>query len=283
MKIAFGIIVCNGDDFLEQCIRQVYDFADQIVIAEGATESWRKAMGWGDNPKSQDKTIPIIEKLMNEDHEKKISLINGIPWTNKIHQSNGYMQLVNPDTDYVWQLDSDEFYMKSDLYVVRKFLESNPGYTYLTVRQHHFWKNFKTVAVGQEAGWGWETPQPRIQKFYKGCKYVEHRPPIIIDPLTGESNDKIRPTNLTDQTGVWCYHYNYVTDKQVHEKMAYYAAEFPQASRLGTWIKDVWEQWDHDRLFVESRFGTHPSSWKGSYTQPFNGRHPEEIEKNDIS
>lgn len=279
MKIAFGIIVCNGDDFLEQCIRQVYDFADQIVIAEGATDSWRKAMGWGDDPKSRDGTLHIIEKLMKEDQDNKISLINGIPWVNKTHQSNGYMQLIKDDTDYVWQLDSDEFYMKSDLYRVRELLTTNPSFTFLTVHLHHFWKNFKTVAVGQEGGWGWETPAPRIQKFYKGSKYIDHRPPVIIDPITGNTNDKICPANLTDLTGIRCYHYSFVTDKQVLEKMAYYSAEFPESSRLRTWVKDVWKSWDHDRHLVESKFGTHPSSWRGSYTRDFNGRHPEEIEK----
>ena len=87
MRIAFGIIVCNGDDFLEECVHQVYDFADQIVIAEGATETWMRALQW-DTPKSKDKTIEILERLKKNDKQNKISIVHN-QWNDKIHQSNG--------------------------------------------------------------------------------------------------------------------------------------------------------------------------------------------------
>ena len=276
MKIAFGMIVCNGDDYLEACIRQVYSFADQIVVSEGATESWMKAMGW-DSPESKDETNAILWRLQREDGGRKIKVIHG-GWTDKIQQSNGYMPLIDPSTDYVWQLDSDEFYMRPDLDKVKDYLEKERP-TYVDVRQLHFFKNFKTIAVGQTEGWGWETPQPRIQKFYPGCKYIEHRPPMIVDPRTGVGNGDIKRANLTEKTGVVCFHYNYVTNKQVREKMAYYATEFPQVQRLQTWVKDVWEAWDKNRDLVESNFGTHPTAWKGSKTAGYGGPHPEEMEK----
>ena len=276
MKVAFGMIVCNGADFLEPCIRQIYDIANQIVIAEGATKNWMRALGW-DTPESKDDTLDILKKLQQEDKDHKIQIISGT-WQDKIHQSNGYMNFVSDDTDYIWQLDCDEFYMRDDLKKTFRWLaEKSP--TYVVVKYHHFWKNFSTVAVGQKLGWGWETPAPRIQKFYKNCHYIEHRPPMIVDPYTGIKNIDVLPANLTAETGTWCYHYSYVTDKQVLEKMTYYIAEFPEASRLKTWIEKVWKQWDVDKDFVEHTYGTHPSAWQGSYTEPFNGIHPEEIER----
>ena len=273
MKIAFGMIVCNGDDFLEQCLNQVLDFADQIVIAEGATETWMKALGW-ETPESKDRTNLILTKF---DKYKKVHIAHG-QWLNKIAQSNGYMRFIDDDVDYIWQLDSDEFYFKKDLEKTADFL--NKEYpTYVTVKQRHFWKNFHTIAVGQRMGWGWETPQPRIQKYYPGCLYLEHRPPMILNPESGIKNSDIKSMNLLKETGIWCYHYNYVTDKQVCEKMAYYAEEFPQVTRLKTWYEFVWKKWDYDKNMIESLYGTHPSAWQGSCTQPYDGPHPEEIEK----
>jgi len=276
MKITFGMIVCNGDDYIEECIKQVYQHADRIVIAEGATRNWMTAMKWT-TPESKDRTNKIIETLQENDTERKLRVVHG-GWPNKIQQSNAYMELVDSDTDYIWQLDSDELYKHSDIERTIEFLEREKP-TYVTIKQLHFFKNFRTIAVGQTTGWGWETPQPRIQRFYPGCRYIEHRPPMIIDPVTGKNNKDINYKNLTEETGVFCFHYNYVTEKQVREKIAYYAIEFPQAPRLKTWINDVWESWDRNREFVEYNYGTHPTAWRGSVTRPYNDDHPEEMEK----
>jgi hypothetical protein len=188
------------------------------------------------------------------------------------------MGLMKPNIDYIWQLDSDEFYMKNDIEKVKNFLE-NEKPTYIEVKQLHFFKNFRTIAVGQLQGWGWETPQPRIQKYYPNCRYISHRPPIIVDPKTGLKTIDGKRINLTERAGVYCFHYNYVTDKQVYEKMFYYATEFPQILRLKTWVKDVWIQWDANKDYVERTFGTHPTAWRGSKTASYEGKHPEEIEK----
>lgn len=235
-----------------------------------------RALNW-ETPESKDGTNKIIEELKGLDKDNKISVVHGL-WKEKNHESNGYLKLVHDDIDYIWQLDSDELYLYRDLNTVKEYLIKELP-TYVTVKQLHFWKNFKTIAVGQSMGWGWETPQPRIQKYYKGCRYTKHRPPMIQNPRTGVNNDQIKSQNLTEMTGVKCFHYNYVTDKQVFEKISYYAAEFPQAPRLQTWYNNVWIQWDKDKGFVERIYGTHPTAWQSSYTIPYTGIHPEQMEK----
>ena len=42
MKIAFGMIVFEGDYVLQQCLEQVYPFAEQILISEGPVEFWQR-------------------------------------------------------------------------------------------------------------------------------------------------------------------------------------------------------------------------------------------------
>ena len=41
MKIAFGMIVFEGDYVLRECLEQVYPFATQILIAEGPVKYWQ--------------------------------------------------------------------------------------------------------------------------------------------------------------------------------------------------------------------------------------------------
>ena len=41
IKIAFGMIVFEGDYVLKQCLEQVYPFATQILISEGPVEYWQ--------------------------------------------------------------------------------------------------------------------------------------------------------------------------------------------------------------------------------------------------
>ena len=230
-------------------------------------------MGW-DTPHSRDETLAILERWMKKDGGRKIKMVSG-GWVNKDDQSNGYMKLLNPDTDYIWHLDSDEFYMKEDLRKTREWLEKeNP--TFVTIDFLHFFKNYFTVAIGGQ-GWGWDTPIPRIQKYYPNALYTTHRPPCISDP-NGVPNEKIRPLHLSNVTGVKCFHYSYVTDKQVNEKMAYYATEFSQVERLKTWYQNVWKGWDINRDFVENTYGTHPTAWRGSRTTSYNGPHPETME-----
>ncbi len=42
MKIAFGMIVFEGDYVLKECLECVYPFADQILIAEGPVRFWQE-------------------------------------------------------------------------------------------------------------------------------------------------------------------------------------------------------------------------------------------------
>ena len=41
-QITFGIIVLNGEPFTRYCIRQIYTFAHEIIVVEGACEGAAK-------------------------------------------------------------------------------------------------------------------------------------------------------------------------------------------------------------------------------------------------
>ena len=41
MKIAFGIIVFNGNYVLKETLESIYPYANQILIAEGPVQFWQ--------------------------------------------------------------------------------------------------------------------------------------------------------------------------------------------------------------------------------------------------
>ena len=71
MKIAFGMIVFEGDYVLKQCLEQVYPFASQILIAEGPVSYWQRQ----GRTTSLDDTNKILDEF--PDPENKIKIVHG--------------------------------------------------------------------------------------------------------------------------------------------------------------------------------------------------------------
>ena len=71
MKIAFGMIVFEGDYVLKECLEQVYPFASQILIAEGPVSYWQRQ----GRTTSTDNTNKIISEF--PDPENKIKVVHG--------------------------------------------------------------------------------------------------------------------------------------------------------------------------------------------------------------
>ena len=108
IKIAFGMIVFEGDYVLRECLEQVYPYAHQIVIAEGPVKFWQNK----GRTTSTDNTNQILNNF--PDPENKIKIVHG-QFTEKDEQCNAYMNLLQSDVDYLWMIDSDEVYKKRDV------------------------------------------------------------------------------------------------------------------------------------------------------------------------
>lgn len=273
-NVTFVMIVCNGDDFLKECLECVYPYAHSICIAEGATRKWMKALGWS-NPRSQDNTLDIINKF--PDSKCKIKLANSVSaYSDKDNQINRAMRLVPRDTDYIWELDADELYRDRDLKHMMGIL-AKKRVTYVEMNMYNFFKNIDTIAYGTKKGiWGYDTPVPRIFRYHPGAMFSKHRPPTLLNE-NGINVKKIKPMLSYNPNNIKAYHYSYVTNKQVESKIKYYERVFKKPY-VDEWYKKVWLRWDDNRDAVESRFSVHPSSL-GYKTKSFHGRHPKPIMK----
>ena len=272
MKISFGIIVVNGEPWIKPVLESLYKHAHAICIAEGATANWRDANGFI-TPRSTDKTLDIIRNF--PDPNKKIRIVASDSfYTEKLEQCNAWLNLVPSDTDYIWEVDADEFYHDRDIELMKKLLEQHQ-FTYVEFPVYNFFKGFDYYGTGG-TGWGYDVPFPRIFKYYPGCRWANHRPPTICDRNgTDYRNIKPLPGN---KNPVRMYHYSYVTNRQTVEKLAYYTKIFGK-DYFKEWYEPFYKSWNyHNRTELEVKYSAHPSR-PGAVTKRFDGKHPDIISK----
>jgi hypothetical protein len=279
MKIAIVSLMCNSDFLLKEWLNHYRPLADYICVAEGATEKWVKVLDFK-TPRSTDNTNDILN--IEYSNNEKFFLTRKLGYYNeKLEQINYAMSLVPEDTDYVWEIDDDEFYMAEDFLKIKELLEIE-NYTYVEFKQMSFFKGFEYVCRGGD-GWAYETAIPRIFKYHPGAKFSDHRPPTVLNE-SGVDVKTINPllASETSKMDIYFRHYSYVDRKRVFEKLKYYDAMFPKRNGIDNyyekvWFENVWDRWTpENRVDIERVLSVHPSS-QGAYTEKFNGIHPIKI------
>jgi len=287
-KIAFGMIIFNGDYILKEVLESVYDFAHQILIAEGPAKYWQNK-GY---VTSNDRTNNILYDFVQDfDKDKKVFIVHG-QYLEKDEQCNAYMKLLYDDTDYIWNLDCDEVYKQEDLHAIDRLLYDNP-YTSVGIKSKTFYGGFDHYLTGFEQN---NDNFLRGFKAYPGCYWQTHRPPTIAVPQEISEQINILPKKhlssdeLYDKAGVEMYHYSYVFPKQVYNKINYYYGIGGTGNRIPNYFFDVYYPWitgdKNQKSEIEAKFkGVHeylPSVRGDCFTREFTGEHPISI-KNNIS
>lgn len=275
MKIAFGMIVFNGDYVLKECLESVYPYATQILISEGPVRYWQD-QGF---TTSNDRTNEILNNF--PDPENKITIIHG-QFEEKDDECREYMYHLRDDIDYIWNLDSDEIYKKEDIEKIIEILEKEK-YTSVGVRSCSFYGGFDYYIGGFEL----KTDNfLRIFKVYPGSTWKTHRPPTIVTPEHIETlpNKHLTSDELWDRYKIQMYHYSYVFPRQVKEKLSYYRAKVSRQICHPNYYEEIYLPWiKGNREEVEKNWlgvhEFHPSVRGESYTIPFEMDHPEPIKK----
>lgn len=278
MKIAFGMIVFEGDYVLKECLEQVYPFAEQILISEGPVSYWQRQ----GRTTSLDGTNEILDNFPDPDN--KIKIIHG-QFSEKDEQCRAYMNHIKDNIDYIWNLDSDEIYKTEDLKKIIKFLEEeNP--TSVGIRSCSFYGGFNHFLTGFELN---RDNFLRIFKYTKGSTWLTHRPPTIKYPVESNIVKKhIDSDTLYYKLGVQMYHYSYVFPDQVFKKINYYKDSVSKQNCIDDYFEKVYLPWvkgnDIEKKVVEKKYmGVHefkPQIRGDCYTQNFVYDHPESINKN---
>lgn len=278
LKIAFGMIVFEGDYVLKECLEQVYPFATQILIAEGPVKYWQDK----GRTTSTDKTNEILHNF--PDPENKIKIIHG-QFFEKDDQCNAYLKFLREDIDYLWNLDSDEIYTTENLKKTIDFLESEQP-TSVGIRSISFYGGFEHYLTGFEL----KTDNfLRIFKVVPDCSWLTHRPPTIKYPEDLKIVKKhIDSDTFFKKTGVVMHHYSYVFPKQVKNKIEYYKAKVSLEKCIDNYFNEIYLPWvsgdEITKYEIEKKFfGVHefkPQFRGDCFTANFLEHHPEAIQKN---
>src|SRR3990167_3216894 len=127
-KWLVGGVVYNGEKTIIPAIESVYDFADKILIVEGAIRQFPEEIASTDGL-STDGTTQKIEKFIEErDFGKKI-IHEKIGWTNGLHEKRqiylDYAQKHLGEFDWILVLDDDEAYLPHQFKFLNMFIEGN--------------------------------------------------------------------------------------------------------------------------------------------------------------
>lgn len=273
MKIAFGMIVFESDYVLYECLKQIYPYASQILIAEGPVKYWQDR----GRTTSTDNTNKILQSF--PDPENKIKVIHG-QWQEKDQQSNAYIKHIDPNTEYLWMVDADEIYKSKDIETTIEYLRKHEP-TSLSVQLVTFYGGFDRYLTGYEQSFDCK----RIFKLTPGCTWLTHRPPTIKHKFNINLNH-VNGEDFSKETGVYIYHYSYVFPTQVKLKLGYYKEAVSKSNCIDNYFEDVYLKWMQatDKMPIERiyngvhEFKTHCRT--DCYTAEFKGSHPEAIEEN---
>ena len=140
MKWLCCTMVLNEIHYLPYWIKSIYDFADKIVIVEGATkyvadtEKTKEGL-------SVDGTTEWIKKFIEEkDKDKKVIYIPVGNVPTKVELQNEYVKKIEElNPDWVILNGGDEVWRKQDLERLDKHIIDNPDLEYIFCDQYWFW------------------------------------------------------------------------------------------------------------------------------------------------
>ncbi|AFZ44911.1 hypothetical protein PCC7418_2775 [Halothece sp. PCC 7418] len=271
-KISFGIIILNGEPFTRYCIRALYPHAHEILIVEGSVEKARPfATANGHSTDSTRQTIDFLKA--NEDPENKIKVISqeGF-WPDQNDMCQAYAEVATGD--YLWQVDSDEFYLSEDIEKIRTWLAKNPTIDGASFRWRIFWGNEKYITDGWFLRQGGGDVN-RLFRWGKGFQYDKHHQgPIVINSegrIVNEGN--WLSADALAREGIYLYHLSLVFPSQVLKKTQGYATGMvPNVdnSKAYDWAQKNW-------LLLENPFRTHNRYQFIAWLERYEGSLPQAV------
>lgn len=278
-RISFGIIVLNGEPFTKYCLRQLYPFAHEIIVSEGAVEGADAVSTT--NGHSVDGTLEALYSFKTEeDPDNKLTIVphNGF-WYDKNEQSIAYSVIATGD--YLWQIDIDEFYRNDDILKIINMLEHEPEVAAVVFPTITFWGSPKYHCNSYEVIRRHYYEVFRIFKWDKGYKYIKHIRPTVVDEKGKDlRKKKIFNGRKMRKCDIWMYHYSLLFPAQVKMKGIYYSSRKNRAKVVG------WNEWMHNSyLSLRKPFRTYHRFQYPGWLERFSGKHPEQIEImwNDIN
>lgn len=268
-NISFGMIVLNGEPFVRYNLRSLYPFAHQIIVVEGACPS-AVAVSTADGH-STDSTLKSLHDFKNlEDPENKIIIVTAGDegytdgfWPGKNEMSQAYARRATGN--YLWQVDSDEFYHEEQIKRLISILEIRRPDT-VSFPMITFWGGLNYITDSFYLIRDNAREFHRLFAWGPGYNYKTHFPPTVVDDQGVDLRRKfwLCARDLEKQN-IFMYHYSLLFPVQVFNKVSYYKVRNNSAI-------DSWEESVYRRL--EKPFRAHNVYYHIGWLERFNGDHP---------
>ena len=246
LKIATVTIAYNAMPFIEHCLSAVRQFADQIIVVEGIVKDLYETGEF--NLESNDGTIDCVftkcyKELFLGDLVAFDHRCSNEPYKDKMEMQNHALEGV--DADYVWLIDSDEFYLQKDVKQIIKFLEDKkPAQVNFPIV--NFFKTPRWRVTSEGKMFRQLTREVhRIFKMKEGLRFTSHQPPTVYP--------KTHYIVLYDKAKI--YHFPYCFNKQVELKAALYS-QWDSHTNIKDWFNSFFVNWsEENRKELEDHWG----------------------------
>lgn len=277
------MIVLNGEPFTRYNLRSLYPWAHQIIVVEGACNT-SKAVASTDGH-SIDGTLEVLRCFQaEEDFEHKVIVVSALDegfqdgyWPEKTEMCQAFAKRATGN--YLWQVDSDEFYREEDMPLIIKLLEDGVGQ--ISFQQKSFWGGNQYVNNSIFLAEFGLRGIPRVFAWDKGHQYISHRPATVVDAkhTTVRTRGYIS-SRKSGGLGIYMYHYCLVFPSQVLTKIGYYGVDSSSKNEQGGGFNSTIISW-HESNFKQIRrpFRLHNVSGYLSWIRPFRGSQPEQVVK----
>jgi len=274
IRITFGMIVFNGEPFVKYNLSSVYPFAHQIIVVEGACRSSSSVAG--PDGHSTDGTLESLYRFKHEqDPDNKVEIVTAADegyadglWPEKDEMSTAYAKRTTGN--YLWQIDSDEFYHEEQLVRVIDILRTKRP-DMISFPMITFWGSPDYIVDGFFLIRDKHDQIPRLFAWGAGYSYKTHRPATVIDDQGTDLRKKywLQASDLK-RMQIYMYHYSLLFPHQVFSKVQYYKNLFGE--RFDTWEESVY-------LRLAKPFRAHNTYRHIGWLERFTGEHPAAIHK----
>ena len=178
--------------------------------------------------------------------------------------------------NYLWQVDSDEFYREEDMPAILDLLAKGAGQ--IVFPQHSFWGGLDCTTNGfRLAEFDLKGAEPDCLRGETGFRYAEHRPPTVVD----DRGDNVRgrgdwTSRRMAARRIYRYHYCLVFPSQVFSKVTYYSvASQHKVAQHGGFVPTIlsWHEMNFKQITRPLRMDNMPNL---GWIRPFKGQHPQQ-------
>lgn len=252
LHVTIGMIVLNEEEYIERNLRQHYEYADKIIIVEGADRLYPSSRLTPDGL-STDQTATIISDFPDPSH--KIEFIRH-GWTHpnsaqaKCELRNEYLR--RTPAGILLVIDADEFYTHIDLESLLESCQRQSNIYCWTLPFIHFWRTPNQFITGQF----YDMIHSRLFRVQPGDTYINnHNHPSRNGRELRTAGSFTLPRTVIQQNGTTniqrpaCFHFGFCkAHANYADKQQYYEKRGERVTRFRTWkSRRAWFKPD-DRL-----------------------------------